>query len=98
MPSSFNLNTLSIIASTCISYNSGYVMAKRQPRCPSIGFTSFKSTMRLSNVSFEIFNCFATFAISSSECGKNSCNGGSSKRTIVGCSPDNLKISLKSST
>ena len=59
-------------------------MARRHPRCPSIGFNSCNLVERSRTYSRLTPACLAISAISSSLCGKNSCKGGSSKRIVTG--------------
>src|SRR5580704_9437843 len=72
------------IARACISAISGYAIARRQPRKPSIGLNSCNSRARSASFFGSAPMACATSAISSSLCGKNSCSGGSSRRMVTG--------------
>mmetsp|Transcript_21844 Transcript_21844/g.51919 ORF Transcript_21844/g.51919 Transcript_21844/m.51919 type:complete len:211 (+) Transcript_21844:870-1502(+) len=72
------------MARACISQISGYVMARRQPRWPSMGLASCSSLARRRTRSKGTPAAFATRPISASVCGMNSCKGGSSRRTVTG--------------
>ena len=71
-------------------------MANLQPRCPNIGFSSCKSFILLLISCSEIFKLLATMEISFLLLGKNSCKGGSSRRTVTGSPLIVLNISIKS--
>ena len=72
-------------ARTCIAYNPGLITPSRTPRVPSIGLTSaHERAASISLVSSADRPTVAFLISSSSTRGKNSCNGGSSKRTVTG--------------
>mmetsp|Transcript_50576 Transcript_50576/g.93509 ORF Transcript_50576/g.93509 Transcript_50576/m.93509 type:complete len:250 (+) Transcript_50576:727-1476(+) len=74
-----------IMASTCISVNSGWIMPRRQPRKPSMGFSSCMALMR-STTAFTSFpkpSCSASFSVTFSGRGRNSCSGGSRSRIVT---------------
>ena len=59
--------------------------ARRTPRVPIIGFASDQECAALSRASSCFVRPFVAFLISSSfTCGRNSCSGGSSRRTVTG--------------
>ena len=61
-------------------------MPRRQPRCPNIGLLSCRPSMRSASFSGDFFSLLANNAISWESLGRNSCMGGSSRRTIIGLS------------
>ena len=88
-------------ARTCIRVTSGRAMPRRHPRAPSMGFASRSdsacSTMA-AGVAPNAFPCLAAKAPTSSPgAGRNSCNGGSSNRTVTGAPFAARKIFSKSS-
>ena len=74
----------SMIARTCISRISGYVMHRRQPRCPSIGFDSCSCSTRRATTSTPMPSSLASSACLAFSCGTNSCSGGSINRIVTG--------------
>ena len=71
---------------TCISTSSGTVMPRRQPRRPSMGLTSaIFSTMAVTASGVRPGATeWAKLASMSSAGGRNSCKGGSRRRTVTG--------------
>ena len=81
-----------MMARACISGISGYIMASRQPRVPSIGlsscsfFTWASSARSLASSAWSppVSSSRCTFSAWSRWLGRNSCSGGSSSRTVTG--------------
>ena len=72
-------------ARTCMAYKPGLITPRRTPRVPSIGLTSAHECAASINFDSSAVRPTVAFLISSSSTlGKNSCNGGSSKRTVTG--------------
>ena len=90
----------SMSACTCMAYKPGFTTPRRTPRVPSIGLCSAHSCAAFNNRSLSFDHSAAdvvAFSISSScTLGKNSCNGGSSKRTVTGSPSMAFKMSMKS--
>ncbi len=84
------------MARACISAISGYAIASRQPRKPSIGLNSCSSRARSANRCGSAPMACATSAISFSLCGRNSCSGGSRSRIVTGKPPMILNSARKS--
>ena len=77
-------NAARITAFVCITAISGYVTVRRHPRCPIIGLNSFRLSIIALIVSTDLPCASASFLISSSVWGTNSCSGGSKKRIVTG--------------
>mmetsp|Transcript_26972 Transcript_26972/g.58960 ORF Transcript_26972/g.58960 Transcript_26972/m.58960 type:complete len:445 (+) Transcript_26972:1164-2498(+) len=92
------LTAASKMACTCISVISGYVMPRRQPLKPSIGFTSDSLSMVSYTSSTLMPASWARAAQTSSisPSGRNSCRGGSSSRMVTGRPSMALKMPSKS--
>ena len=76
-------------------------MPRRTPRRPSIGFSSCSrctasSSSESVSCSLPMASATATFTDSSVKSGRNSCSGGSSRRTVTGSPSIASKISMKS--
>mmetsp|Transcript_24658 Transcript_24658/g.53317 ORF Transcript_24658/g.53317 Transcript_24658/m.53317 type:complete len:397 (+) Transcript_24658:1211-2401(+) len=89
-------------ALVCISVISGCTMDSREPLNPSMGLDSCMSRTRCLHWSGGMPPLDATRSISSSKVrlygsGRNSCRGGSSRRTVICRSPMMRKILAKSS-
>ena len=88
-PSERSCAAASRIARVCIPYSPGMVSARRTPRSPSMGFCSCRRRTAASTFS----SCAsrstpwaswrASFTDSSVRSGRNSCSGGSSRRTVT---------------
>ena len=80
-------------ARTCILYNSGIRIPSLTPRNPSIGlascilWTAENIAVSRGEISKPSASDLARSAVSTDKGGKNSCKGGSSKRTVTG-NPD----------
>mmetsp|Transcript_1000 Transcript_1000/g.3684 ORF Transcript_1000/g.3684 Transcript_1000/m.3684 type:complete len:276 (+) Transcript_1000:454-1281(+) len=98
-PSRLASHAASMMARTCISAISGNVIAKRHPRKPNIGFTSASFSMHSAmSSSLSPVSSLKTWQTSSTPpSGRNSCNGGSSRRTVTGKPLMALKMPVKSS-
>mmetsp|Transcript_37749 Transcript_37749/g.118186 ORF Transcript_37749/g.118186 Transcript_37749/m.118186 type:complete len:299 (-) Transcript_37749:1759-2655(-) len=72
------------MARACISMISGDVMPRRQPRRPSIGFCSLHFSTASTSVGSSRPSCMARSRSHSSSQGRNSCSGGSRRRTVTG--------------
>ncbi len=83
-------------ARACISLISGYVIPRRQPRCPSIGFSSCSCATRVERTRAGTFSDRARRAICFSSRFTNSCSGGSRKRMVTGYPFIALRIPSKS--
>lgn len=91
-PCFFNCAAAVAIARICITGRIGYLIARRTPRKPSMGFCSAKPSIcsmrvRLTAISSASAPVASRRAISTSRArglSKNSCRGGSSKRTMTG--------------
>mmetsp|Transcript_16736 Transcript_16736/g.52777 ORF Transcript_16736/g.52777 Transcript_16736/m.52777 type:complete len:215 (-) Transcript_16736:2569-3213(-) len=97
-PSFSTLMAASVMARTCISAISGNAMARRQPRKPSMGLTSESFSMRSSissTLTPQVWES-TSHTSSMSPSGRNSCSGGSSRRTVVGSPSMALKMPSKS--
>ena len=100
-PRSMTMAAASRIAWDCISNRPGMAMPRRTPRRPSIGFSSCSrctasSSSESVSCSWPIASATATFTDSSVKSGRNSCSGGSSRRTVTGRPSIASKISMKS--
>ena len=100
-PRSLTMAAASRIACDCISNRPGMAMPRRTPRRPSIGFSSCSrctasSSSESVSCSWPIASATATFTDSSVKSGRNSCSGGSSRRTVTGSPSIASKISMKS--
>mmetsp|Transcript_6723 Transcript_6723/g.17218 ORF Transcript_6723/g.17218 Transcript_6723/m.17218 type:complete len:430 (-) Transcript_6723:1213-2502(-) len=97
-PSACTLHAASRMARTCMRPISGYVMARRHPRNPSMGFTSASFSMRSTTSLSEAPVSAARLATISSRSpsGRNSCSGGSSRRMVTGHPPMTRKMPSKS--
>ncbi|CAB4571528.1 unannotated protein [freshwater metagenome] len=84
-------------ARTCMAYRPGFTTPRRTPRVPSIGLNSAHSWAAPSSVVSSAVRPAVAFLISSSSTrGRNSCSGGSSKRTVTGNPSMAVRISMKS--
>ena len=96
-PASIRSAAACIIASTCIFVSSGRQIPKRQPRRPSIGFSSCNSSICWTKSStFSNPSSLADATVTSDAFGKNSWSGGSSNRTVTGLPSIARMISVKS--
>ena len=80
----FTLIAARITALVCILAISGYVTARRHPRCPIIGLNSWRLSMIVLICSTVLPWASASFLMSSSSVGTNSWSGGSRKRIVTG--------------
>mmetsp|Transcript_32478 Transcript_32478/g.51976 ORF Transcript_32478/g.51976 Transcript_32478/m.51976 type:complete len:481 (+) Transcript_32478:363-1805(+) len=97
-PAACTAHAASIMARTCMRPISGYVMARRHPRKPSMGLISASFSMR-STTSFSSAPVSAESRAtisSSSPSGRNSCSGGSSRRMVTGSPSMARKMPSKS--
>mmetsp|Transcript_8810 Transcript_8810/g.27786 ORF Transcript_8810/g.27786 Transcript_8810/m.27786 type:complete len:344 (-) Transcript_8810:1295-2326(-) len=85
------------MARTCISVTSVCVTPTRQPRWPSIGFSSWCARILRSTSATSLPSSLASVSIASGSLGRNSCSGGSSSRTVTGRPPAAWKMLMKSS-
>ena len=86
-----------ITAVVCILAISGYVTARRHPRCPIIGLNSWREAMIVLICSTVLPWASASFLMSASSVGTNSWRGGSRKRIVTGLPSRASKRPLKSS-
>ena len=97
-PSLDTWSAASMSARTCIAYRPGLITPSRTPRVPIIGLNSAQLSAASNNFSSSCVRPTEAFFTSrSSTRGKNSCNGGSSKRTVTGRPDISRKIAAKSS-
>mmetsp|Transcript_14086 Transcript_14086/g.33213 ORF Transcript_14086/g.33213 Transcript_14086/m.33213 type:complete len:403 (+) Transcript_14086:829-2037(+) len=98
MPLALTFSAASKTALACITVISGCWMPRRQPRSPSMGFTSESARILASTASVVTFSSFAMLAITSgiSAWGRNSWSGGSRRRTVTGRPSMAVKMPSKS--
>mmetsp|Transcript_69740 Transcript_69740/g.153831 ORF Transcript_69740/g.153831 Transcript_69740/m.153831 type:complete len:376 (+) Transcript_69740:454-1581(+) len=100
-PALITLAAASMIALACIWVMAGCTMPRRQPRRPIMGLDSLRPSRREWTISgvlpSSVAICWHRLVSAGPSCGRNSCSGGSSMRTVTGRPSMARKMPSKSS-